>query len=102
MTIIKKPGDGPPSDFLGRHGDLTSNYQASYNRHAAAANGQYGTGLGNGDPNNLVSYPGDGGPTDRDADSPVQGDFGKGVAGGDGLVTRGGADSGEGFGKALM
>jgi hypothetical protein len=86
-------GQAPDSDMLGRHGDLTSAYKSSYNRHSGVSDSAgndtaYGTGVGGGLDNGFSTsdY------NSSDTPSDMSG-YGKGIGGSLPMVRRaGGAD----------
>ena len=81
-------GDDQGSDMLGRHGDLTAAYKASYARHSGGVidNTQQaaaGIGIGSSDSDTSFStHGGDGGVGDLDGDPGSNSSgYGKGIAG---------------------
>jgi hypothetical protein len=87
--------------MLGRHGDLTAAYKASYGRHsgvsdAAGNDTSYGCGLGGGLDNGFSTS----GYNGSDDGSDTSG-YGKGIAGTDNIVRRmGGADDQQDTGQS--
>jgi hypothetical protein len=93
-------GDDQGSDMMGRHGDLTSAYKASYARHSGGAidgtqQSAAGIGVGSSDSDDsLTTSQGDGGPGDLDGDPGSNSSgYGKGIAGEFPMVQQGSAPS---------
>lgn len=87
-------GDDQGSDMMGRHGDLTAAYKASYARHSGGAmdgtqQSAAGIGIGSSDSDDSLSTSGTGG-LDGDPGSNDSG-YGKGIAGELPMVAQGSA-----------